>query len=119
MEFLIHTSTNNPNPLLDNVFPFQTTCHSLENMILCLRYIHIHISPHAQPLDKEMMLQGMTRSLKWENISMQCIWYIMVHKSTIKACEILHFTVPSAILNSIKFVHGTEAGVEWFRVDTK
>ena len=37
-------------------FPFQTTCHSLENMILCLRYIHIHISPHAQPSNKGMIL---------------------------------------------------------------
>ena len=47
---------NRHYPLRDNVFPFQTTCHSLENMILCLRYIHIHVSSYVQPLDKEMIL---------------------------------------------------------------
>ena len=62
-----------------NVFPFQTMCHSLENMILCLRFIHIHISPHAQLFDKEMILKGMTHGLKWENIVTQRIRSILVN----------------------------------------
>ena len=53
------------------VFPFQTTCHSLENMILCLRCIHIHVSSRVKPLNKEIILQGMTHDLKWENIVTQ------------------------------------------------
>ena len=66
---------NRPNidPLPHNDFPFQTTCHSLENMILCLSRIHIYASSHAQPLKKGMILLGMTRGLKWENIVFQRI----------------------------------------------
>ena len=41
---------------------------TLENKILCLSPIHIHLcSSHVQLLNKEMIFQGMTRGMKWEN----------------------------------------------------
>ena len=46
-------------PLLElvKIFPIsETACHPLENKILCLSCIHIHVSSHAQPLNKEMIL---------------------------------------------------------------
>ena len=45
--------------------------------------------------------------------------YVLYLHVLAPAWAILHFTVPGAILNSIKFAHGTEAGVEWFQVDSK
>ena len=41
----------------------------VENKILCLSCIRIHVSSHVQSLNKEMVLEGMTRGLKWENIA--------------------------------------------------
>ena len=106
-KWAIRSERNRPNPLRNYVFPFQTTCHSLEKMILCLRYIHIHISPHAQRWTKkwysrEWHVAWNGKTFSRSGLGLSRIRKILLMVTNFTNCKIISIFTPSATKLSSK-----------------